>query len=148
MKLIRIAEAFLRQAGARLRDAQQALEEALNAYSLRLSQECVELSLKAALKIVGIEYPKKHDVSDVLLEVKDRFPRWFQAEVVFLAQASRKLAKMREVSMYGDEEALLSPDEVVSREEAERAVEWARKAHEMCSELLTEIKAGKPSNTK
>jgi len=55
---------------------------------------------------------------------------------------------MREVSMYGDEEALLSPDEVVSREEAERAVEWARKAHEMCSELLTEIKAGKPSNTK
>jgi len=38
LKLIRIAEAFLRQAGARLRDAQQALEEALNAYSLRLSR--------------------------------------------------------------------------------------------------------------
>jgi HEPN domain-containing protein len=34
----------------------------------------VELSLKAALKIVAVEYPKKHDVSDVLIQVRNRFP--------------------------------------------------------------------------
>jgi HEPN domain-containing protein len=43
---------------------------------VRLSQECVELSLKAVLKAVGIEYPKIHDVSDILIDFVDRFPEW------------------------------------------------------------------------
>lgn len=141
MKLVRIAESYLKQANARLRDAEEAFSEALNAYALRLSQECVELSLKAALKLVGIEYPKKHDVSDVLIETKNRFPAWFQSETGFLADASKKLAKKREASMYGDEESFLAPDEVVDSEEARRAVEYAKKTHELCKRLLVELKA-------
>jgi HEPN domain-containing protein len=39
-----------------------ALVEGNYPYTVRLSQECVELSLKAVLKAVGIEYPKIHDV--------------------------------------------------------------------------------------
>jgi len=137
LKLVSVARSYLRQAEARLKDAEEALAEGLNAYALRLSQECVEMSLKAALKLVGIEYPKKHDVSDVLVEVRGRFPKWFQDELSFLADASRKLAKKREVSMYGDEESFLSPDELISFEEAQRAVEWAKKAHELCKQLLS-----------
>ena len=139
LKLIKISSSYLRQAGARLEDAEEALGK-FNAYALRLSQECVELSLKAVLKLVGIEYPKKHDVSDVLLEVKNRFPEWFRKELDFMAEASRKLAKKREVSMYGDEESFLSPDEVTSVEEARRAVEWARKIHRLCKKLLLEMR--------
>jgi len=139
LKLLDIAKSYLKQANARLRDAEEASAENLNAYALRLSQECVELSLKAALKLVGIEYPKKHDVSDVLIEVKDRFPEWFQKEIRFLADVSRKLAKKREISMYGDEESFLSPDEAISCEEALKAVEWAKKTHELCKNLLSAI---------
>jgi len=139
LRLIEVARSYLRQAEARLRDAQEALAEGLYPYALRLSQECVELSLKAALKIVGIEYPKRHDVSDVLVIAKGRFPKWFQTEISSLAETSRILAKKREVSMYGDEALLLSPDEVVSWEEARVAVESAEKTYRLCKRLLDEL---------
>ena len=60
---------------------------------MRLSQECFEPSLKAVLKAVGIEYPKIHDVSDVLVDIKDRFPEWFRAELEFLRESSKILVK-------------------------------------------------------
>jgi len=138
LRLIDVARSYLRHAEARLRDAQEALAEGLYPYALRLSQECVELSLKAALRIVGIEYPKRHDVSDVLVMAKERFPEWFRDEIDFLADTSRRLAKKREVSMYGDEALMLSPDEVVSREEARAAVESAEKTYSLCKRMLNE----------
>ena len=67
MKLVEMAEAYLRQASFRLRYAGDALRAGNHPYALRLSQECVELSLKAALRLVGIEYPKVHDVSGLSL---------------------------------------------------------------------------------
>jgi hypothetical protein len=55
-----------------LNEAQEFYEEMLRAYErgswnvvVRRAQEVVELSLKGLLKIMGIEYPKEHDVSDV-----------------------------------------------------------------------------------
>lgn len=140
MKFINIASSYLKQAEARLKDAEGALKEGLNSYALRLSQECVELSLKAALKIVAIEYPKKHDVSDVLINVKDRFPKWFQNEIGFLTDTSKRLAKKREISMYGDEELALSPDEMISNEEAQDAIKRARKTYNLCRRLFNELK--------
>jgi len=74
LQLLRIARSYLRQAKARLEDAKDALSDGNYPYAVRLSQECVELSLKAALKTVGIDYPKVHDVSDVLADVSERFP--------------------------------------------------------------------------
>ena len=59
--------------GLRLLDeAEEYYEEMLRAYTrgswnvvVRRAQEVVELSLKGLLKIMGIEYPKEHDVGDV-----------------------------------------------------------------------------------
>lgn len=136
-----MAEAYLRQASARVKDAKEALNNGLHAYALRLSQEAVELSLKAALKLVAIEYPKKHDVSDVLIEVKDRFPEWFRNEAQAIADISKKLAAKREICMYGDEEATISPDEAVSIEEASKAVNDSEKVYELCKRLLDEVKS-------
>ena len=138
MNLIKIAKSYLKQAEVRLKDSEEALEEGIYPYALRLSQECVELSLKGILKIVGIEYPKKHDVSDVILATKDRFPDWFKKEIDFLANTSKKLAKKREVSMYGNEEIALSPEEAISKGEAQIAVKDAKKVYELCKKLLEE----------
>ena len=93
MQLLRIARSYLRQAEARLEDAKDALSEGNYPYAVRLSQECVELSLKAALRAVGIDYPKVHDVSDVLADVSERFPEWFRAKIDFLCESSKILAK-------------------------------------------------------
>jgi len=95
--------------------------------------------LKAVLKLVGIDYPKIHDVSDILIEVKDRFPNWFKAEINFLRDSSKILVKKREPSLYGSEEAFLSPDEVMNKDDAEDAVMRAEKIYNLCENLLTQI---------
>jgi len=139
LKLLKIAKAYLRQAEFRLKDAREALFEGNYPYAVRLSQECVELSLKAVLKAVGIEYPKIHDVSDVVVDVKDRFPEWFRAELGFLRESSKILVKKREISLYGGEEAFLSPEEVISKGDAEDATGRATKTYELCKRLISEI---------
>jgi len=71
-------------------------------YVLRQCQEAVELLLKAALRLVGIEPPKWHDVGAILKREVERFPGWFRSEVPKLARISRKLRREREPAMYGD----------------------------------------------
>lgn len=139
LKLFKVAKAYLRQAMARLKDAEEALQECNYPYAVRLSQECVELSLKAILKAVGIEYPKIHDVSDVMLEVKDRFPIWFRVEIDFLRESSKILVKKREISLYGGEEAFLAPEEVINEMDAEDAVKRAEKTYYLCEKLINEV---------
>ncbi len=141
MQLLKVARSYLRQAEARLEDAKEALPRTNYPYAVRLSQECVELSLKAVLKAVGIEYPKIHDVSDVLAEVKERFPEWFKDEIDYLCESSRILFKKREPSLYGGEEAFLSPEEVISRDDAEDAITRAEKTYRLCEKLLLELSA-------
>lgn len=131
----------MRQAGARLEDAEEAYPERNYPYAVRLSQECVELCLKAVLKAVGIEYPKVHDVSDVLVDVRRRFPEWFQAEIDFLSESSKILVKKREPSLYGGEEELLSPEDVMGKNDAEDAVERAEKTFKLCKKLIDELLA-------
>lgn len=134
-----MAKSYLRQAKARLDDATDALREENHPYVVRLSQECVELSLKAVLKAVGIEYPKIHDVSDIFPEIRDRFPDWFKTEINFLCESSKLLFKKREPSLYGDEEALLSPNEVMSKDDAEDSANRADKTYSLCEKLIVEL---------
>lgn len=142
LSLLKIAKSYLRQAEARLEDARDALLERNYPYAVRLSQEYVELSLKAVLKAVGIEYPKIHDISDILVDFVDRFPEWFRAELEFLRESSKMLAKKREISLYGGEEAFLSPEEVISESDAEDATRRAGKAHELCKKLIDSTNVG------
>ena len=142
LSLLKVARAYLRQAEARLKDARDALLEGNYPYAVRLSQECVELSLKAVLKAVGMEYPKIHDVSDILVDVRERFPEWFRVELGFLRESSKILVKKREISLYGGEEAFLSPEEVISRVDAEDATQRAGKTYELCKRLVDSIEVG------
>jgi len=62
------------QASERLRYSREALEEGNYQYVVRQSQEAVELLLKVALRLVGVEPPKWRDVGPVLRREVDRFP--------------------------------------------------------------------------
>ena len=139
MRSIKVARAYLVQAKARLDDAEEALLDGNHPYTVRLSQECVELSLKAVLKAVGIEYPKAHEVSDIFTDIAGRFPDWFKAEIAFLTESSKLLFKKREPSLYGDEGALLSPNEVMSEEDAVDAASRAERAYHVCEKLVSQI---------
>jgi len=136
MKIIRLALSYLRQAEARVKNAVQALEERNYPYTVRLSQEATELCLKACLRLVGLEYPKVHDVSELLLIYDERFPEWYRKEINFLAETSKILAKKREISFYGGEDMLLSPEDLISEEDAVDALNRAKKTLELCRKLI------------
>ncbi len=125
---------LLTQASRRLETAKREAKTGSPAYSFRSAQECAELSLKAALRFVGVEYPKHHDVSNVLVQMAKRFPRWFDTEK--FAEISRRLAEKREPAMYGDESAGIGPDQLFTKKEAVSATAFAKEINNACAKLV------------
>jgi HEPN domain-containing protein len=130
-----------------LRGAERYLKEARNAYveedfptTIRRSQETVELSVKAALRLLGIEYPRKHDVSDVLDQIVglEALPGYFREAVPFVQEVVRRLAMVRGIAMYGDEETLTQPSRIFKGEDALRSVERAERVLDVCRRLFND----------
>jgi len=136
---LEMAKAYLEEALRRIRTAEQALREGAYAYCIRQSQEAVELALKAALRIVGVEPPKWHDVGPVLREERERFPKWFEEKIDSLSSTSRWLRREREPSMYGDEETGLPPQKLYTRGYAERAFKEAEEVVKTVLKLVREF---------
>lgn len=133
-----MALSYLHGARSRLNSAKSAFNGKDFPYVVRQSQECVELCLKSALRFVGIEPPKWHDVGFIFEKEADRFPQWFKSEIEKLMFISRKLRRERETSMYGDEELNLTPDELYHEYDARVFLEDAVFIYEMCEKLLSE----------
>ena len=91
---------------------------------VRESQEVVELALKGLLRDCGIDPPRVHDVSGLLLAEKDRLPAVLQERVDRLAAVSRDLRRDRELAFYGAED--LVPSEFYGQPDADRARDGAR----------------------
>ena len=71
---ISMARSYIKQAEERWKHAKEAFESGNYPYTIRQCQEAVELSLGAALRLVGIEPPKVHDVGPTLRRNRDKFP--------------------------------------------------------------------------
>lgn len=119
---------YIRRADARV-SALEVLHEAESwADVVRESQEIVELALKALLRSVGVDPPRVHDVSAVLLAESARFPEALASHIPALADASRQLRRDRELAFYGAED--LTPSEFYTRQDAEQARASARQTVE------------------
>jgi HEPN domain-containing protein len=132
-----VAKGLLKQAQSRRQVVERALDNEDYAFVIRLSQECVELSLKAALYFAGIDFPKWHDVSPVLRQNRAKFPEWFSEKTDHLAQISEQLGEERERSMYGDEALGISPDALYGEEEAKQALAGAKEVFATCARLIS-----------
>ena len=84
-----------RQAEERIKHAKEALNEGNYPYTVRQCQEAVELLLKAALRYVGVEPPKLHDVGPLLRKERNKFPAWFQEKIDEFAYYARVLRRKR-----------------------------------------------------
>jgi HEPN domain-containing protein len=133
---LELASAYLDEAKMRIETARRALGEKAFGYCIRQAQEAVELSLKSALRLVGLEPPKWHDVGMILLDYQARFPEWFQHELEGVASTSRWLRQEREPSMYGDEDLGLPPANIYTKSYAERAFKEAEKVIDLVSKLV------------
>jgi HEPN domain-containing protein len=119
-----LAKDYITRAAGRLRALDVLFEDGHWADVVRESQEVVELALKAVLRAHGIDPPRLHDVSGVLLAERDRLPAALTAHLDDLVRVSRELRRDRELAFYGAED--LTPSGFYSKEDAARARDGAR----------------------
>jgi Uncharacterized conserved protein related to C-terminal domain of eukaryotic chaperone, SACSIN len=117
-----LAKSYIRQAEERIKHA----------------REAVELLLKAALRYIGIEPPKLHDVGPLLRKERDKFPAWFREKIDEFAYYSRVLRSERERAMYGDEETGTPADELYSKFDAENATKMCDTIYEFVKKLIAQ----------
>jgi HEPN domain-containing protein len=120
-----LARDYVRRAEIRLTALDVLFDAESWADVVRESQEVVELTLKALLRAAGIDPPRVHDVSAVLLAERDRLPAALAPEIDALADASRQLRRDRELAFYGAED--LTPSDFYTRHDAEQARARARR---------------------
>lgn len=115
----------LRRAFIRLRVLDVLFEAESWADVVRESQEVVELALKGLLRSCGVDPPRVHDVSDVLLAEGARLPPSLTDEdATRLADISRRLRRDRELAFYGADD--ITPSGFYRREDAVAARDAAR----------------------
>ncbi len=124
MTSVTLARSYFEKARKRLRALRTLFEDEAYSDVVREAQELVELALKGALRFVGVEPPKRHDVGQLLLQHRDRLPAEVAAAAERLAAISHRLRKEREFAFYGDEDFI--PTEEYTRDEAAAALEDAR----------------------
>ncbi|WP_020493858.1 HEPN domain-containing protein [Verrucomicrobium sp. 3C] len=123
MTQIELARAYLRLVEDRLEALGVFRERRSYANLRRESQEIVELVLKAALRGLGIDPPRVHEVGRLLERELDALPEDLRAEAGTLVGASREPRKDREMSFYGEIDSV--PTECFSAAEGEEAYRWA-----------------------
>lgn len=61
-----MAQDYIKRANRCFKESKDAFKDEDYPITIRRAQECVELSLKAVLRFIAIEYPRDHDVSSAL----------------------------------------------------------------------------------
>lgn len=138
MTSARMGRLYIEEARGRVALVHLALQKGLWAATVRESQECVELFLKGALRLVAVEPARTHDVAEVLRREIARFPERFRASVESLATISTEMAGDRGIALYGDERQELGPQELFDEKDARRAVKNLEFVAEACEQLLSE----------
>lgn len=101
---------------------------------IREAQETVELLQKGILIKLGVQPPKWHDVSDIIVKNKGRLPQKWQKSVVVLRRGSKWLRSQREAAFYGDMDFI--PEESYTRNDAQKAIAIAQKFLLLAQEVI------------
>ena len=120
-----LAPDYLRRAEIRLEALKVLLDHESWADVVCKAQEIVELALKGLLRAHGVEPPRIHDVSEILIAERRRLPENLQNELDDIASISRNLRRDRELAFYGAEDP--PPSGFFTRNDAERARDGAQR---------------------
>jgi HEPN domain-containing protein len=86
-------------------ETRRALERGSWNLTVRRAQEVVELTLKGLLALVGVEYPKSHDVGAVFVQhARIVFPDLAEDVAGEIVRVSAELARKRAPAFYFEEE--------------------------------------------
>lgn len=134
----RLARDYLRRARARRRALDTLAAEAAYADVVRESQEVVELVLKGALRFIGVDPPKRHDVRATIARFVERLPEEWRMAMHEIEAASAELARDRAHAFYGDEDQLVPASELFGEADARRALGVVDRLLAMYARLLGE----------
>ena len=118
-----LAQDYIKRAEIRLKAVELLLTYKSYADVVRESQEIVELALKALLRQSGIEPPRIHDVSAILLAEKQKIAGKLKT-IDRLAKISKAMRRDRELAFYGSED--LTPSQFYAEDDATTAMADAR----------------------
>ncbi len=134
-----MARRYIEEGRGRIDLVRLAFERRLWATVVREAQECVELFLKGALRLVAVEPARTHDAAELLRRESARFPAWFGAEVEHLAAISTEMAGDRGIAFYGDERQSIGPQDLFDQRDAERALQNLDYVAGLCTRLLDAV---------
>jgi HEPN domain-containing protein len=137
-----MAEGYLAQAAEILAEAERTAQRGVWNLTVRRAQEAVELALKAALRLVGVEVPHVHDVGVFVKDHADKFTAAFREQIDRMAAISHRLRREREASLYGDEQTGAPPQRLYTEEDARAALRDAGFVLANCTELLASVERG------
>jgi len=148
------AENLLRKAEVSLSQAKEGLKRYTSSYSSIIAncQNAIELSTKAIFKLVGLEFPRSHQLlfeqkkegkkirESVKKLLQSNFPKYFAYKeelprVIFLTYF---WGQFYTIAKYGIDELNLPPDELFKKEDAELAVSHAELCVRVANELLAQ----------
>ena len=118
-------------------ELKRALERGSWNLAVRRAQEAVELALKGLINLMGVEYPRTHDVGPVLADLLlQHLPDVPQAVIAELQDISRTLARKRAPAFYFEQDE----SEATARE----AAAWAHKVLQWSVEWQNRLVAPEP----
>ncbi|MFQ6106353.1 MAG: HEPN domain-containing protein [Thermoplasmata archaeon] len=145
MNTLEMAVLALKRSERWLQGATRALEDERWDDAVFSAQMCSEHAAKAVLILLGIDFPKQHDVSDVFFTLKARrdLPPDFREQVEGICGKLAQLAAERALAGYGFEEGV-GPDNF--RDRAPEAIADAGSVLESCARLVERVSAdpGRP----
>ncbi len=85
-----------------------------------------------------IEYPRDHDLSDVLLKIRKtrQLPDWFENKIDFMVSVSGDLARKRGPAFYGIERSVMPASKLFDREAGLKALRDAGEVFKLCVKLI------------
>lgn len=131
-----MAQGHLRQARLILDEAEGLRQRGVWHLVVRRCQEAVELALKAALRSVGVEVPRVHDVGIFVVEHADKLPARVTPHLDRLVSISRRLGLERETSFYGHEQTGTPPEKLYTAIDADTALQDAHFVLDLCTQVL------------
>ena len=134
------ARDFIDRASVALKQSKECLSLREYAVSVLRAQECIELSLKAAVLLIGAEYSSDHDVSGDLVKNRDKFPEWFKKKTPIFAFRSKIANILRKYASYGYERMGATAKELFNEYLTKTLAKHAEEIYNDCNRFFYEVK--------
>lgn len=128
-----LSSSYLIKAEKRLKILDILMKEEDYSDVVREAQEIVELAQKSILRKLGIDPPKWHDVSDIILANLELIPDEIHQDIKKIINITKWLRGEREISFYGDIDFI--PTSEYDIEDARKAIYCAVEWVSICRKL-------------